>query len=236
MLVKDSLSAQAYQQLRRSFMAGRYEPGQKLKLRDLAEQLGISVTPVREALARLASDHVVVLLDHRSVRVATMNIDRFNEIRELRMDLEAKAAHYAADNASPDEIEGLVRIHKRLREARASHSYADIVLANQEFHLELCACGHMPVLQQLIEALWLRCGPLMNGLTQWPAPNPKQHPHAVVIKALRAHDGSMASAAIRQDIEMGTEALRFYLTTHSERPDWARRTLPSTSCAVRASA
>ena len=233
MLFKESLSAQVYQQLRRNLMAGRYEPGQKLKLRDLAEQLGISVTPVREALARLASDHAVAQVDHRSVRVAAMDIDRFNEIRELRMDLEAKAAHYASHSATPDEIDRLVRIHKRLKEARASQSYADIVLANQEFHLELCASAHMPVLQQLIEALWLRCGPLMNGLTQWPAPNPKQHPHDVVIKALRARDGAMASTAIRQDIEMGTEALRFYLTTHSERPDWARRTLPSAQSAVR---
>jgi DNA-binding GntR family transcriptional regulator len=235
-LVKESLSTQIYQQLRRNLMAGRYEPGQKLKLRDLADQLGISVTPVREALARLASDHAVVQVDHRSVRVAAMDIDRFNEIRELRMDLEAKAAHYAADSATRDDIDRLVRIHQRLKEARASQSYADIVLANQEFHLELCVSARMPVLQQLIEVLWLRCGPLMNGLTQWPAPKPKQHPHALVIKALRARDGAMASAAIRQDIEMGTKALRFYLTTHTERPDWARQTLPPASSAVRVSA
>lgn len=229
MLIRESLSAQIYQQLRRNFMAGRYAPGQKLKLRDLAEQLGISVTPVREALARLASDYAVVQVDHRSVQVAAMDVSRFNEIRELRMDLEAKAAGYAAHNATRDEIRRLVEIHKRLKDARASQSHADILLANQEFHLELCASAHMPVLQQLIEALWLRCGPLMNGLTQWPAPNPKQHPHAAVIRALRARDDAMASAAIRQDIEMGTEALRFYLTTHAERPDWARQTLP-TAC------
>ncbi len=92
---------------------------------------------MREALARLASDHAIVQVDHRSVRVAAMDMDRFNEIRELRMDLEAKAARYAACNATPDEVARLVRIHKRLKEARARQTYADIVLANQEFHLEL---------------------------------------------------------------------------------------------------
>ena len=235
MLVRESLSAQTYQQLRRDLMAGRYEPGQKLKLRDLAEQLGISVTPVREALARLASDHAVVQVDHRSVRVATMDIDRFNEIRALRMDLEAKAAEHAAHHATPDEIDRLVRIHERLKGARLRQCYDEILLANQEFHLGLCASAHMPVLQQLIETLWLRCGPLMNGLTQWPAPKPKQHPHAVVIKALRLRDGAMAGAAIRQDIEMGTEALRSYLTAHAERPEWARRSLPSPPSGVEVS-
>ena len=108
MVVTESLGAQVYQQLRRDLMAGRYEPGEKLKLRDLAEQLGISVTPVREALARLASDHAIVQLDHRSVRVAAMDIGRFNEIRELRMDLEAKAACHAAHHATSAEIDRLV--------------------------------------------------------------------------------------------------------------------------------
>jgi DNA-binding GntR family transcriptional regulator len=225
-VVTESLGAQVYRQLRCDLMAGRYEPGQKLKLRDLAEQLGISVTPIREALARLVSDHAIVQVDHRSVRVATMDLDRFNEIRELRMDLEGKAAENAARHATQGEIGRLIRIHERLKDARARQSYADILLANQEFHMELCASAHMPVLRQLIEALWLRCGPLMNGLTQWPAPKPKQHPHATVIRALRARDGHLASVAIRQDIEMGSEALRFYLTSHAERPDWARRSLP----------
>ena len=63
MLVKEGLGAQAYQHLRHDLMIGRYEPGQKLKLRDLAETLGTSVTPVREALARLISDQVLVQIE-----------------------------------------------------------------------------------------------------------------------------------------------------------------------------
>ena len=73
-------------------MAGRYEPGQKLKLRDLAERLGTSVTPVREALARLVSDQVLVQIDHRSVCVAVLDLDGFDEVRALRLELEGKGA------------------------------------------------------------------------------------------------------------------------------------------------
>src|ERR1039458_8941478 len=89
-LVKEGLAAQIYQHLRGDLMAGRYEPGQKLKLRDLADALGTSVTPVREALARLVSDQVVVQVDHRSVCVAVMDLAQFVEVRELRLDLEGK--------------------------------------------------------------------------------------------------------------------------------------------------
>jgi DNA-binding GntR family transcriptional regulator len=229
MLVKEGLAAQVYQHLRQDLMAGRYEPGQKLKLRDLADTLGTSVTPVREALARLVSDQVVVQVDHRSVCVAVMDLDQFIEVRELRLDLEGKGAEYAAARATAADVAVLRRIHARLLAARARASYTEILLANQQFHLELCRCARMPVLLRLVEALWVQCGPLMHGMTRWPVARPRPHPHLAVIDALRARDGTQARDALRQDIMMSTEALHRYLTHHAERPDWARRSLQSAS-------
>jgi DNA-binding GntR family transcriptional regulator len=95
-VVKEALAAQIYQHLRHDLMAGRYEPGQKLKLRELADKLGTCVTPVRQALARLASDRAVVQVDHHSVCVAMMDLDQYAEVREVRLELEGKAAEYAA--------------------------------------------------------------------------------------------------------------------------------------------
>jgi DNA-binding GntR family transcriptional regulator len=229
MLVKEGLAAQVYQQLRQDLMAGRYEPGQKLKLRDLADALGTSVTPVREALARLVSDQVVVQVDHRSVCVAVMDLDQFIEVRELRLDLEGKGAEYAAARATAVDIAALRQIHARLLAARARASYTEILLANQQFHLELCRCARMPVLLRLVEALWVQCGPLMHGMTRWPVARPRPHPHLAVIDALRARDGARARDALRQDIMMSTEALHRYLTRNAERPDWARRSLQDAS-------
>lgn len=227
MLVKEGLAAQAYQRLSHDLMAGRYEPGQKLKLRDIAAGLGISVTPVREALARLAADQAVVQVDHKSVCVAVMDLDRFAEVRELRLDLEGKAAERAASCATPDDIEELRTIHAALVQARVRDSYPDILLANQQFHLNLCKSARMPVLLRLVETLWLQCGPLMHGMTRWPVAMPQPHPHLAVIKALKTHDGRIAREAIQQDIMVATEALRRYLTGHTERPEWAKRSLGS---------
>jgi DNA-binding GntR family transcriptional regulator len=231
-LVKEGLAAQVYQHLRQDLMAGRYEPGQKLKLRDIADALGTSVTPVREALARLVSDQVVVQVDHRSVCVAVMDLDQFIEVRELRLDLEGKGAEYAAARATAADIAALRRIHARLLVARARGSYTEILLANQQFHLELCRCARMPVLLRLVEALWVQCGPLMHGMTRWPVARPRPHPHLAVIDALRERDGARARDALRQDIMMSTEALHRYLTRHAERPDWARRSLQDASTAL----
>lgn len=225
MLIREGLGAQAYQSLCSDLMAGRYEPGQKLKLRELADRLGVSVTPVREALARLIADQAVVQVDHRSVRVAVMSLERFNEVRELRLELEGRAAEHAAGCATEEDIEELQAIHDRLVDARARELYADILLANQQFHLRLCRSARMPVLLRLVETLWLQCGPLMNGMTRWPIAKPKQHPHVTVIKALRTGDGRLAREALQADICMATEALRRYLTSHADRPEWAKRSL-----------
>jgi DNA-binding GntR family transcriptional regulator len=190
------------------------------------------VTPVREALARLVSDQVVVQVDHRSVCVAVMDLDQFIEVRELRLDLEGKGAEYAAARATAADIAALRRIPARLLVARARGSYTEILLANQQFHLELCRCARMPVLLRLVEALWVQCGPLMHGMTRWPVARPRPHPHLAVIDALRARDGARARDALRQDIMMSTEALHRYLTRHAERPDWARRSLQDASTAL----
>ena len=226
MLVKEGLGAQVYQHLRHDLMVGRYEPGQKLKLRDLAVTLGTSVTPVREALARLVSDQVLVQVDYRSVCVAVMDLERFDEVRELRLDLEGRGAERAAECAAPADIDELRTIHARLLDARGRDCYPDILQANQQFHLSLCRAARMPVLLRLVEALWVQCGPLMHGMTRWPAVRPKKHPHVAIIEALQVRDGALARASLQQDIMMSTSALRRYLTNHAERPEWAKRSLP----------
>lgn len=223
MLIREGLGAQVYQHLCDDLMAGRYQPGQKLKLRDIAGQLGVSVTPVREALARLVADQAVVQIDHRSVHVPVMGQERFNEVRELRLELEGRGALRAAKRATEADADALQQVHDRLVDARARESYPDILLANQQFHLILCRAARMPVLLRLVETLWLQCGPLMNGMTRWPATTPEEHPHVTVIHALRARDASRARRAIEEDIFMATAALRRYLTSHANRPDWAKQ-------------
>jgi DNA-binding GntR family transcriptional regulator len=227
MLNRTNLAAQIYAQLHHELMAGRYEPGQKLKLRDIADRLRVSVTPVREALARLVSDQALVQIDHRSVCVNVMDLDRFDEVRELRLDLEGKAAEYAAARAIRADIDALRDIHARLLSARVRDSCLEILLENEQFHLTLCRSARMPVLLRLIETLWLQCGPLMHGMTRWPVPRPKQHPHLLVIKALQGRDGRGARLAIQQDITMSTDALKRYLTSQTEQPIWARQSLRS---------
>ncbi|ONG56650.1 hypothetical protein BKE38_05540 [Pseudoroseomonas deserti] len=204
----ESISGKAYQRLRRDLMRSRFRPGDKLKLRDLAAELGTSSTPVRDALARLVSEGALEQYDHRSVRVPVLSDARFREIAELRAELEGKAAARAAERATEADADQLAAIHARMTAARLAGDSAVMLEANEAFHMGLCAIAAMPVLTRIIEGLWLQCGPLHAGLSRVRfLHHPDLHPHNDVIRGLRRRDGALARLAVQRDISVYAEVL-----------------------------
>ena len=204
----ESVAAQVHQRLRLALMRSRFRPGEKLKLRVLAEEMGVSAMPVRAALARLVSEGALEQIDRRSVRVPIRADARLREVAELRIDLEGKAASRAAERATPADVGALAAIHAEMTEARMDGRMEAMMQANERFHMALCALAGMPVLARIIEGLWLQCGPLNAGLMQVRfLHQPEDHPHHEVIRALRRGDGSLARLAIQRDISVYADAL-----------------------------
>jgi DNA-binding GntR family transcriptional regulator len=194
--------------LRRELMRSRFRPGEKLKLRNLAEELGVSLTPVRDALARLVSENALEQIDHRSARVPVLSDERLREVCELRIELEGKAAERAAERASPTDADRLAAIHARMTEARLEGRMQDMMIENERFHMTTCALAEMPVLLRIVEGLWLQCGPLNFALKQMRfLHRPEEHPHNAVIRAMRERDPMLARLAIQRDISVYSDAL-----------------------------
>ncbi|NOG69022.1 GntR family transcriptional regulator [Roseicella sp. DB1501] len=194
--------------LRQQLMRSRFRPGEKLKLRTLAEELGVSPTPVREALARLVSEGALEQVDHRSARVPVLSDVRLREVCELRCDLEGKAAERAAERAGPADAEALAAIHARMTQARVEGRMAEMLVENERFHMQLCALARMPVLLRMVEGLWLQCGPLNAGLQHMRfLHRPEDHPHHEVIRGIRQRDGGLARLAAQRDITLYADAL-----------------------------
>lgn len=194
--------------LRLELMRSRFRPGEKLKLRNLAEELGVSLTPVREALARLVSENALEQIDHRSARVPVLSDERLREVCELRIDLEGKAAERAAERAGPADADRLATIHARMTEARLEGRMQDMMIENERFHMATCALAEMPVLLRIVEGLWLQCGPLNFALKQMRfLHRPEEHPHNAVIRAMRERDPTLARLAIQRDISVYSDAL-----------------------------
>ncbi|MBI0434576.1 GntR family transcriptional regulator [Roseomonas sp. KE0001] len=204
---RDSVSGQAYQAIRSALMLSRLRPGERLLLRPLAEQLGISATPVREALLRLVSEQALQLDERGTVFVPVIDRARFLEIRSLRCNLEGQAAAAAASRAGAEQIDRLAAIHERLAAAEAERDFGTAIQSNEAFHSGLCRLGGMPVLLGLVEILWMQCGPLLSHLYDrgpllWP-----RHGHLSVLDALRRGDAAGARAAVIRDIEEGGRPL-----------------------------
>lgn len=204
----DSLSVVAYQRIREDLMGGRFAPGEKLKLRDLAARLGMSATPVREALKQLVSEAVLTQADHHSVRLPVLTPDRYLEICDLRVDLEGRAAAAAAERATPADLEELRTIQSNLDAAVREGRLSDWLLQNERFHMAVCRHARMPVLLRLVEILWVQAGPVVNALRGKPKRRgTREHPHWQIIAALEERNALLARALITDDITRIAKAL-----------------------------
>jgi DNA-binding GntR family transcriptional regulator len=206
---KESLSQQAYLAIRGSLMRSRLRPGQRLVARQLAADLGISVTPVRESLLRLVSEHAREIDERGTLVVPTLDLHRCKEVRDLRVLTEGEGAARAAVSATDAEIDGLAAIHARYIAAERGKDFTAALTENENFHFELCRLARSPVLFRIVENLWIQFGPVLSHLYDKGAGpfHGETHRHLLVIDGLRDRDPEKTRSAIGEDILIGGKAI-----------------------------
>ncbi|OJU36052.1 MAG: hypothetical protein BGN99_25600 [Alphaproteobacteria bacterium 65-37] len=196
-----SLRKQVYDSLRVALTAGRFVPGEKLTFRTIAGALGVSLTPVREALRRLVAEGAFEMQPSRSVRVPLMTRAKALELRDIRTALEGLAAAKAAEVATKAQVAELRRI---AREILAHRRRGDEVGDRENvraFHFAVYALSGQPTLLRVIEGLWLQTGPYMNLLyPEFIASAGGPARRLRVIEALAARDSVAARREIENDV------------------------------------
>ncbi len=209
-LGRETLQDQVYQQLRQALMAGRFQPGQVLTLRSVAEALGVSHMPVRGALQRLEAEGALnTQFTRRTLNVPELRIVEMEELRDIRVELEGLATERAAKNVTKPE---LVEIGERVKRMQAAAEAGDIegyILENWGFHTAVYKASHMPQLLSLVEGLWLRIGPYVRFMLpdreSMLASMPNHH---AIFEALGRRDAKAARKSIAADISDCAECLR----------------------------
>lgn len=210
-LMRETLGERVTGELRALLVAGRLAPGEKLSLRRVAEALGVSIMPVREAVSRLAADRALEVLPGRAVRVPVLTRAQFRELTRLRLVVEGFAAEEAAKMASAEQIAVIAR-HEAAFCAAARADPPDAaaaVAANRDLHFALYEAAAMPSLIEMIERLWLKAGPILN-LDMRHEPRRLDGgsavvAHAALLAALRRRDAGAARAALEDDIRAAAE-------------------------------
>ena len=196
-----SLRSQVYDQLRDGLTAGRFTPGEKLTFRSIAGSLGVSMTPVREAIRRMVAEGAFEMQPNRSVRVPLLTRDRVLELRDLRIAVEGLGAEKAAGVATRAQIARLRRIAEELMAARRHGDFATDRAKIREFHFRVAAIARQPTLQRIVEGLWLQTGPYLNLLYPDYVASPRGPERRLrLIKALQTHDAAMARREMEADI------------------------------------
>lgn len=205
-LDRQTLGERAYAQLADLLISGRLAPGEKLSLRAAADVLGVSIMPVREAVSRLVADGALEVTPNRAVRVPLMTAAQFRDLTKVRIAIEGHAASEAALHRTDDDLDAIAKAEKAMR-AESRKSKPDLPRAvelNKTFHFAVYEASHSPILVEIIRALWLKAGPVINlDLRANPERLAKGDAirfHAAVRHAIVAKEQSPAQAAVAADI------------------------------------
>jgi DNA-binding GntR family transcriptional regulator len=194
----------AYDRLVLDIRAGRLKPGDRLVETDLAARLGISRTPVREAVRRLESDGLVVHQPRLGATVRKLDYLEITELYEMRGVLEGTAARLAARSASQIELEELEAIN---REMQASTDVRQLYEANRQFHGVLLSAARNRFLVKSVEAVQ-KTLLILGSSTLEEAQRAAQaiEEHDAILTALKNRDGDAAEASMRAHIEAAHKA------------------------------
>lgn len=175
-----TVSQAAYETLHRMILSGQFVPGQWIKEREITEILGISRTPVRDALRMLERERLLVSIPHRGFRIPVPTVKELHDYYELRAELEGMAARLASERATDSDIQTLNNLWESAQSSLLAHDVTTLAERNDEFHRHLAACTDNDEL--VASLLRLRAGIDLYRNLSWaqkprPAHTLQQHQH-----------------------------------------------------------
>jgi DNA-binding GntR family transcriptional regulator len=196
-----------YRSLRQQVMHGELAPGQAFTLRGLAKQFDVSMTPVREAVRRLAAEGAFTISSSGRISTPELSPERIEELASIRALLEPEMASRALPRAHFALIDRLAAINGLNHEAVNNLDYVAYVRTNLEFHRTLYLRAQTPAMLAMIETVWLQLGPTMRALYQKTRRREFPQHHRHILAALRAGDEPGLRLAVRTDVTQGLRHL-----------------------------
>jgi DNA-binding GntR family transcriptional regulator len=192
--------------IRERIIVGIYGRGMKLKQADLAEELGVSVTPVREALLALEAEGYVRGTRHKGLVVPELVHERLGEIYELRVTLERDLTAAALENMTPAGLGQMLDLQRSLETALETDDLYLVRAANYRFHFCLYEMAERPQTLHFVRVLWAQY-PFTAQDVKRDRPARMRSEHDVFLRKLEEHDHAGAVAAMVQHIKNGWQEI-----------------------------
>lgn len=188
-------------------MHGELEPGAALTLRGIGKEYGVSMTPARESVRRLAAEGALTLSSSGRVSTPELNAERIEELAALRALLEPELAARALPRAHMALIERLEMIQTAIGQVIAREDAVGYLRTNLEFHRTLYLRAQAPAILAMAETVWLQLGPTMRKLYGRLRRTEPPYYHKLIIAALKAGDEPGLRLSVRMDVTQGLKLL-----------------------------
>ena len=194
-----SLTELTYRMIRKMIISGEIQPGEWLRQEQLAQQLEVSHTPIRQALDWLVADGLAERVPHKGVRITEINENEIAEIYCLRLLLDPIVARLAAKNISDDQLERLQLIVQKTKKRTSLNDMPTRRSLNREFHKIISESTGNGTLERVYEILWNRFPDWIfyEGLYKDPDTIAKRfakenEEHKKIFETLASHDTNLA--------------------------------------------
>lgn len=215
-----SLADQIRRTLEGMLCEGTLKPDDRTSIREIAERLGVSTMPVRDAVSRLAATGALAVERNRAVRVPRLSAVDFEDLTQARILIETEATRRAARRMTSERLAELAAINTAFSDAMTGRGEGTPVAINQHLHFRLYETAGSPTLFRIIEGNWLRAGPMINLDIGLPSRRSREansmQCHAALVEALQRGDEAAAAAAIERDIRTAADAIALTLKTNEE--------------------
>jgi DNA-binding GntR family transcriptional regulator len=194
-----TVAARITEAIAERIIAGTLQPDVPLRQDHVAREFNSSHVPVREAFRLLESQHLVIALPRRGVRVAPLDATTIREISEMRAALEVVALRHAAPKFTPAH---LARIELSLIEGDSAETLQEFEAANRAFHQALVAPCAMPRLLASLDGLQRANSRLVFAMARSAGWRPRSNQdHRLILGALRAHNIEQACSLLARHIQ-----------------------------------
>jgi DNA-binding GntR family transcriptional regulator len=204
------------QHARELIVTGQVAPGEFLRLERLANDLGVSVTPVREAMVQLRSEGFVEWHHRRGFLVLPLTSADILDIYSVQAFVAGELARRALPRLSPHAISELASVQDRLEEAHSRGSLDQVEALNHDFHRTINVATNSPRLTWMLKAS-TRFAPRLffASITGWPEASASQHRD--IIRAMRDFDADAAAARMSEHVLNAGHLLAEHFARHRER-------------------
>ncbi|MBC7279187.1 MAG: GntR family transcriptional regulator [Nocardioides sp.] len=200
-----------------AIMSGELPAGSRLRIRDIAEQVGTSVMPVREAIRRLEESGLAERQPHKGAVVKELSLAELLHVYDTRLLLEGEAARLGAAGIMADEVESMEETYEKLRAAIKQGQIVEMLDLDEAFLATLYRASRNPVLVSTITGLWRQCRAykIVGAVEASTDDSLWRHQHDLLVAA-RDRDGAAALAASNESLEEARARIRAHLATQAQ--------------------